>query len=228
MKNNRLSLIISIAAFLLAVVAVVAVFSSGGRLCDMKGSELAVGLIAICATLIVGFQIYSKVDYKEQINELAQKIEKAEKIQSENKAMQERIKISESALLANQIIHNADSIYDDMAHYREAAPEYALMKILDAIVPALDAGWKGAAFDILFNTMDIFIAHLGQSGIIEYCKRNGLDNYSVQESVFKYDLDIRAKSNAIQSHTNYHYIQKEYEERLSNIEAKFAEAREVI
>ena len=67
MKNNRLSLILSIAAFLLAVVAFVAVFSSGGHLCDTKGSELAVGLIAACATLIVGFQIYSKVDYKEQI-----------------------------------------------------------------------------------------------------------------------------------------------------------------
>ena len=104
MKNSRLSLILSIAAFLLAVVAVVAVFSSGGHLCDTKGSELAVGLIAACATLIVGFQIYSKVDYKEQINELTQKIEEAEKLQSENKAMQERIKTSESALLSPLII----------------------------------------------------------------------------------------------------------------------------
>lgn len=226
MKNNRLSLIFSIAALLLAAVAIVAVFSSGGHLCNTNGSELAVGLIAACATLIVGFQIYSKVDYKEQINELAQKIEKAEKIQSENKAMQERIKISESALLANQIIHNADSIYDDMTHYREAAPEYALMKILDAIVPALDAGWKGAAFDVVFNAMDNYIAHVGQSGIIEYCRRNGNDSYPVQKTVFRYELDIRAKSNVIQSHANYHYIKNELEERLSNLEIKLAEARE--
>ena len=226
MKNNRLSLILSIAAFLLAVVAFVAVFSSGGHLCDTKGSELAVGLIAACATLIVGFQIYSKVDYKEQINELTQKIEEAEKLQSENKAMQERIKTSESALLANQIIYTADSIYKDMTHYREAAPEYALVKILDAIVPALDAGWKGAAFDVLFNAMDIYITHVGQSGIIEYCKRNGHDSYPVQESVFRYDLDIRAKTKVIQFHANYHDIQKEYEERMFKIENKLAEARE--
>jgi len=226
MKNNRLSLILSIAALLLSVVAIFTVFSSGGCLCNTNGSELAVGLIATCATLIVGFQIYSKVDYKEQINELKQKIEEAEKLQSENKAMQERIKTSESALLANQIIYNADSIYEDMTHYREAAPEYALMRILDAIVPALDAGWKGAAFDVLFNAMDNYIAHVGQSGIIEYCKRNGHESYPVKKTVYRYDLDIRAKSNVIQSHTKYHYIQKEYEERLSNIETKLAEARE--
>ncbi len=226
MKNNRLSLILSIAALLLSVVAIFAVFSSGGRLCNTNGSELAVGLIATCATLIVGFQIYSKVDYKEQINELTQKIEEIEKLQLANNALQERIKTSESALLANQIIYNADSIYEDMTHYRESAPEYALMRILDAIVPALDAGWKGAAFDVLFNAMDNYIAHVGQSGIIEYCKRNGHESYPVKESVFRYDLDIRAKTNVIQSHSNYHYIQKEYGKRLSDIEAKLAEARE--
>ena len=228
MKNNIFSLILSIAAFLFAVVAIFAIFSYSSHLCDIRGSELAVGLIAVCTTFIVGFQIYNKVDYNEQIKEIKQKIEEVEKLQSENKAMQERIETSESALLANQIINNADFIYGDYAHYRESAPEFALIKILDAIIPALDAGWKGAAFDRLFKAMDNYIARVGQSGIKEYCKRNGHDNYPVQESVFKYDLDIRAKTNAIQSHTNYHYIQKEYEERMGNIEAKFAEARGIL
>ena len=128
--------------------------------------------------------------------------------------------------LANQIINDADSIYYDASHhYREAAPEFALMKILDAIIPAMDADWRGAAHDRIFNSMDAYIDHVGQSGIIEYCKRTDGADYPVQYTVYRFDLDIRAKSNAIQAHNNYHLIKKEYEQRLANIDTRLAEAR---
>ena len=227
MRNKTPSLIINVAAFILALGAFLAVVSSGGNLCTVKGSELAVGLIASCATLIVGFQIYNTINAKEQIDVVKQKIEKIEELQASSNALQETIHKSEASMLANQIINDADSIYNDASHhYREAAPEFALMKILDAIVPAMDADWRGAAYDRIFNSMDAYIDHVGQSGIIEYCKRTDGADYPVQYTVYRFDLDIRAKSNAIKAHKNYHLINKEYEQRLLNIEIKLAEARD--
>lgn len=223
MKNNKLLLIISTAALILAGGALFAVISSGGRLYDAKGSEIAVGLIAVCATLIVGFQIYNKVNEKEQIDEIKRKIEEVEKLQLKTQVLQERIQKSESTLLANQIINTADFTYSDTAHYREAAPEFALVKILDAIIPALEAGWKGVAFDRIFNSTDNYIRHIGQSGILEYCKRTYETAFSSQYSIFRFNLDIRAKTIAIQSHIDYHIVQKDFEKRMSDIEAKLAE-----
>lgn len=227
MKNIKLSFIISIAAILLALGSFVAVVSSGGILCAVRGSELAVGLISVCATLIVGFQIYNTINAKEQIDAVKQKIEKIEELQATSNALQETIHKSESSMLANQIINDAESIYYDASHhYREAAPEFALMKILDAIIPAMDADWRGAAYDRIFNAMDAYIDHVGQSGIIEYCRRTDGADYPMQYTVYRFDLDIRAKSKVIQAHKNYHIINKEYEQRLPNIEIKLAEARE--
>lgn len=77
MKNDRLSLIISGAAILMGGGALIAVISTGENLCATHGNEIAVGLIAAYVTLIVGFQIYSKVDYMGQITELEQRIEEA-------------------------------------------------------------------------------------------------------------------------------------------------------
>ena len=226
MKNKNLSLIISVTALLLAFSAFLAVVSSGGNLCTVKGSELAVGLIAVCATLIVGFQIYNTINAKEQIDVVKQKIEKIEELQASSNALQETIHKSEASMLANQIINDADSIYNDVPHhYREAAPEFALMKILDAIIPAMDADWRGAAYDRIFNSMDAYIDHVGQSGIIEYCRRLYDDNCTIRYTVYRFELDIRAKSNAIQAHNNYHLIKKEYEQRLANIDTRLAEAR---
>lgn len=226
MKKENLSLITSIAALLLALGAFLTVVSFGGNLCAVNGSELAVGLIAVCATIIVGFQIYNTVDSRSQLDAVKQKIEKIEELQTSSNALQETIHKSEASMLANQIIDDAESIYYDASHhYREASPEFALIKILDAIIPAMDADWRGAAYDRLFHAMDAYIDRVGQSGIIEYCKRTDKSNCDVQYTVYRFDLDIRAKTNSIQSHKNYHFVQKDYEVRLNNIELKLAEAR---
>lgn len=224
MKKDNRSVIVRTAAFLMSFVSLLVVISSGGNLCSTKGSEIAVGLISVCATLIVGFQIYNTIEAKAQFDKLEEKYKKIEDLQTTSKILQETILRSESTMIAIQIINDADHIYhDDSHHYREASPEFALLKIFDAIIPALAADWRGTAFDSIFNAMDTYIEHIGQSGIVEYCRRvDGVD-YPVKNVVSMFNLNLRSKSDAIQSHSNYYLIYKEFEQRLSKIEKKLVE-----
>lgn len=221
MRKN-LSFACSIVAVALSVVSFCTTICN----CHLSSDGIAVGLMAVCATFIVGYQIYNKIESQEQLKEWSDKIKKIEELQNKNEELQDRLFQSESAILIGQLINDASTIYSDESHYyRESAPEFALLKIFDSIIPAMDADWRGNSYDKIFNAMDAYIDHIGQSGIVEYCRRSYPIDGSVQEMIYRFDLDIRGKIRAIKSHENYQRILEKFEKRLYDIEIKLAEAR---
>lgn len=232
MKKDSVSRTFSIIAIVLSIVALVIAITYGVSICgcEINYVGVSVGLIGVCATLMVGYQIWNTIDVKETIK-------RNEKVAEEFEHLQHRVDLYEKRSQENiDIIHSLVSYQNHLSLMSTAD---AVLHMHHAVLSALDS--ESEDLSNIFDYLSIFISELSEMALtgsnlfftnsngvkIIQDKRSPFYGKTVEYAISEFKNAIKITDEQIKAHERYKRIRDIYENVMSALEIKIKEINEI-
>lgn len=228
MKHKDSTKLFSIVATILSVVALVISITYGVSICgcEINYIGVAVGLIAICATFMVGYQIWNTIDVKDSIR-------RNEKIAEEFGQLENKVDMYEKRSQENiDIMHSLISYQNQLGLMHDAD---AVIFMHHAILSALDS--ERDDFTNIFGYLSVFISELSEMSLtganmvvenangkkIIHDTRSPYNGRSVEYAINVFRKNIEEIDEQIREHKQYYRIKREYENIMEELDVKIKE-----
>lgn len=228
MKHKDSTKLFSIVATILSVVALVISITYGVSICgcEINYIGVAVGLIAICATFMVGYQIWNTIDVKDSIR-------RNEKIAEEFGQLENKVDMYEKRSQENiDIMHSLISYQNQLGLMHDAD---AVIFMHHAILSALDS--ERDDFTNIFGYLSVFISELSEMSLtganmvvenangkkIIHDTRSPYNGRSVEYAINVFRKNIEEIDEQIKEHKQYYRIKREYENVMEELDIKIKE-----
>ena len=225
MKQEKSTKIFSVVATILSSMALVISITYGVSIsgCKVNYIGVAVGLIAICATFMVGYQIWNTIDVKDSIR-------RNEKITQEFEQLQKKVDMYEKRSQENiDIIHSLISYQNQLGLMHDVD---AVLFMHHAILSALNS--ERDDFTNIFGYLRIFISELSEMSLtgatlfknsvngkrIIYDSRSPYYGKSVEYAIDAFRKNIEEIDRQIKKHKQYYQIKREYESLMDELDIK--------
>lgn len=228
MKRDSVARTFSIIAIVLSIVALVIAITSGISTCgrDINYVGVIVGLMGVCATFMVGYQIWNTIDVKESIKkneQVAKEFDELKRsVESNNNRAQENLDIMQS-LIAYQ------------GQMGLMSTSEAVIFMHHAILSALNSDRKD--FSYIFDCIMLFTNELTELSItgsnmsvldrenekLIQDKRSPYYGQTVRYAINDFLDKIMQTDVKIREHERYSSIQSEYDRIMIVIKEKLKE-----
>ena len=230
MKNDRLSRTFSIIATFLSIFACVISITYGVSMCgcEIDYIGVAVGLIGVCATLMVGYQIWNTIDVKESIK-------RNEKVAEEFENLQRKVELYEKRSQENiDIIH---SLISHQIHLNLMSDAEAVLHMHHAVLSSLNSEREDLS-DIL-GYLSVFISELSEMALtvsnlfvsnskgnkIIQDARSPYYGMTVEYAINEFMNTINETDEQIKKHERYKSIKVNYEKVMDGLGQKIIEIK---
>lgn len=222
MKRDIVARVFSILAIILAIGAFVVAVCS----CKLSSEGFVTSLIGVCATLMVGYQIWNTIDVKDNLK-------RNEVLSKEFESLKDEVRLSDKRAQEKLDIMQSLVAYQGQMSFMSTSD--AVMYMHHAILSALDSDRED--FSYMFDCIAVFSSELTEMTItgsnmsvtnksgerIINDKRSPYYGRSIAFAIISFREQINQTSEQIRQHKRFYVIKKEYEGIMEGLEKKLKE-----